>query len=687
MQFVYPKFLYALLFVAIPILLHLLRLRKYKTVYFSNVRFLHTLDVEQKKRSHLRDLLVLLARIMTIVALVLAFAQPYLPRTTQMQPSQGEKYISIYVDNSFSMESNGRELSLLDQAKEYAKQILSAYDLSDKFQLLTNDFAGEQQRFMNKEECLDALENIDYSPFPRTWTQVRMRQRDAFEALFIPENKRFSYLISDFQKGSMQLTTFSKEDSVASICLMPLASEMQDNIGIDSIYLDAPIMEKGRECILSVCLRNRSAVLQEKIPVKLIMQEKNLALLNVDIPANGTKIVSFPIQIQADKWHYGEVEIDDFPISYDNKMYFSFPVKESVRVLHIYEDRPNSFLQKIFAKDPSFSYTASAINQLNYTSIAQSDFIILDELKQMPTALKSELDKRMLQTAKICFIPNRTPSGHLDPSLQAYLDQSLHVQYQNFDTSQMQVQKIESAHILFKTAFEKEPKNLWLPYVKGFYPIKNRGGNLIQNLLLFQNHFAFLSEVQKDKGFVYLFATPLQEVYTDFCDQALFVVCFVNMALITPEDGLQCANIGGQEILYVQAPDSKAKEVVVCTAMEGDFSILPEWIRMGGEIGIVPHNQIQKEGHYCLTMAKDTLAILSFNYNRQESDNEFYTKEELKQRIHAQSMKNMSVLLAQSQNVKTQIEALNKGLELWKIFLIFALVFILSEIALIRLWK
>lgn len=686
MQFIYPYFLYALLFVAIPILLHLLRFRKYKKVYFSNVRFLQTLDIEQKKRSQLRNLLILLARILTIIALVLAFAQAYIPKKNMQQTTQGQKYVSIYIDNSFSMEAGGQESSLLDEAKQYAKQTTDAYSLADKFQLLTNDFAGENQRFMSKEDFWDALENVEYSPVPRTWAQIRARQKDAFEAAFVPKDGQFSYIISDFQKGSLQLSSFAQEDSLQTICLMPISSVVQDNIGIDSIYLDAPIMEKGRESILSVCLRNTSDRLQEKISVKLTLQGKTIAVLNVDIPPNAVKVVKFPLKIQEAKWHYASVEINDFPIVYDNKMYFSFPVKESIKILQIYGETPNTALQKLYSQDSSFSYQSVQMTKLNYADIAKSDFIILDELRQISSALTSDLEKTVLTGSKVCFIPAYMPNGLLEAGVETCLSQLAKVQYLKFDTAKMQVQKIQHEHLLFKTAFDKIPEQMQLPYARGYYPIKNTVANVRQNLLTFQNHSAFFAEIQREKGFVYIFASPLEEKYTDFCSQSLFVVAFLNMALISSVQE-HSINIGDEEVVYVENVNTALKETVVCKALEGDLSMMPEIKQIGGNLGVLFHNQIQKDGHYLLLAEKDTLAILAFNYNRKESTNEFFTKDELRQMAETEQMPNIAVLSPQKQDVKKQIEALSKGLELWKIFLIFALVFILSEILLIRLWK
>ena len=80
MQFLYPTFLYALLALAIPIIIHLFFFRRFKKVYFTNVRFLKEIKEETSARQRLKNLLVLLMRLLAMAALVLAFAQPFLPQ-------------------------------------------------------------------------------------------------------------------------------------------------------------------------------------------------------------------------------------------------------------------------------------------------------------------------------------------------------------------------------------------------------------------------------------------------------------------------------------------------------------------------------------------------------------------------------------------------------------------------------
>src|SRR2546421_336643 len=99
MRFINPAFLFALSAIAVPVIIHLFNFRRYKKVYFSNVKFLKEVKQETQSKSKLKHLLVLFCRIMAVALLVLAFAQPYIP-SANSKVVAGEKAVSIFIDNS-----------------------------------------------------------------------------------------------------------------------------------------------------------------------------------------------------------------------------------------------------------------------------------------------------------------------------------------------------------------------------------------------------------------------------------------------------------------------------------------------------------------------------------------------------------------------------------------------------------
>ena len=156
MQFVFPTFLWTLFILAIPVLIHLFYFRRYKKVEFTNVRFLKELVEETATRNRIKNLLILIARLCAIATLIFAFAQPFSNSgRTAIKQSQS---ISIYIDNSWSMDANSDDGSILQKAKRRARDIIRASSDNDRFQLITNDFEGKHQRLVSKDDALALLD-------------------------------------------------------------------------------------------------------------------------------------------------------------------------------------------------------------------------------------------------------------------------------------------------------------------------------------------------------------------------------------------------------------------------------------------------------------------------------------------------------------------------------------------------
>ena len=126
MNFTYPQFLFALFAVSIPIIIHLFNFRRFKKVYFPDIRFLKEVKLQTQNRNRIKHLLILVSRILAVSFLVFAFAQPFIPADKKNTVS-GIQAVSIYVDNSFSMENVSKNGMLLDEAKKIAREIALAH--------------------------------------------------------------------------------------------------------------------------------------------------------------------------------------------------------------------------------------------------------------------------------------------------------------------------------------------------------------------------------------------------------------------------------------------------------------------------------------------------------------------------------------------------------------------------------
>lgn len=160
MQFTHPEFLYGLLFILIPIFIHLFNFRRYRTTYFSNVKLLKHLVTQTKRESQIKQWVVLALRVLGIAALVIAFAQPYIPNDNN---TKSGSLVTIFIDNSFSMDAESANGTFLNEAADAAKSIVNAYSYNDDFLLLTQELSGKMSHLLNKDEVLEKIDEIQIS--------------------------------------------------------------------------------------------------------------------------------------------------------------------------------------------------------------------------------------------------------------------------------------------------------------------------------------------------------------------------------------------------------------------------------------------------------------------------------------------------------------------------------------------
>ncbi|MBL7837130.1 MAG: BatA and WFA domain-containing protein, partial [Bacteroidetes bacterium] len=196
MVWLYPQFLWALFALLVPIAIHLFNFRRYKRIEFSNVRLLSQINRQTKSGNQLKKYLILASRLLAFTCLVLAFVQPVIKKdNTSLE--NGKTSISLFIDNSYSMNLSGEEGQLLEAAKNRARAIVNAASNADEFNIITTDLNASFMHFRGKQATLDNLDKIKLSLSSRPISDILEIQN---RLLKDRNGEKLSYLISDFQK-------------------------------------------------------------------------------------------------------------------------------------------------------------------------------------------------------------------------------------------------------------------------------------------------------------------------------------------------------------------------------------------------------------------------------------------------------------------------------------------------------
>ncbi len=678
MNFVFPGFLFALFAISIPVIIHLFRFRRFRTVLFPNVAFLRQLSEASDKESRLKHLLILLARILAIAFLVMAFAKPYIPADGDDIDPAGNA-TGIYIDNSFSMDALSVRGTLLDEARESALEIASLYGPADRFLLLTNDFEGRHQRFVSREEFTDLVREIEPSARVRTIGEVLLRKEELFANA--PFENRKAYLISDYQKSTSGLEELDPGLTLPT-SLIPLPSQEEENLFIDSCWFETPVRLTGEPVTLHVRIRNDGNRNLESQPLRLFINGQQRSVVAFNVAAGGETEVQLSWSAGSEALQQGYVEIVDYPVTFDDRLYFTYTVSSEIPVLAIEGSGSNTYLRALYDRNELFRYRTMPAFSIDYSVFSDYPLILLNGLDRISSGLAMELQRFVDEGGHLAVFPGR----QMDIlSYETFL-RSLDVDtYSRLDTTGIRVSMINEMHPLFDGVFEQLPENIDLPNVTSYYQIARTQRSTGMNLLQLQNGLPFFASYRSGNGRVYLSAVPLDGTFSNFQRHSVFVPVMANIALHS--DGLQALyHVIGPEMSVMMSGRKGSSDDVFILKKE-DFEVIPEQRRIGNQTQLLFHDQMEEAGNYSLYRGEERVAGLSFNYDRRESLLEAYSPREIQDLITDLQLENVSVVAAGDRPLDQVLTEMVLGRQLWRLFLILALAFLFFEVMLLRFWK
>jgi len=685
MNFVYPQFLFALFAVSIPVIIHLFNFRRFKKVYFSDIRFLKEVKQQTQNRNRIKHLLILIARILAVSFLVFAFAQPFIP-TTNKNATAGLQAVSVYIDNSFSMENVSKNGMLLDEAKKMAREIALAHSQTDLFQLLTNDFEGKHQRLVTREEFLTMLDEVKISPVVKTISEITARQTDVLSKAE-SKNKK-SFIISDFQKSISDFDKIKNDSSIKSI-LLPVPANQQNNLYIDSCWFDSPVHQLKQAEKLNVRIKNVSENNLENIPVKLFLNNQQKTPTSFSIEPNGSKDIKLSFVLKETGIQQGRIEITDYPVTYDDKFYFSFNVAKNISVTCISlhpegakEDDSKKSIQSLFGKDSLFILNLQDENKIDYSSLATQQVIVLSELKSISSGLAQELNRFVQNGGSLIVFP----SADADTSSYKIFLSSLGANfYLRQDTAGTKVDWVNFESEIFSDVFEKKGGNLDLPVVHSHYSLSYSNHTSEEVLLKMRNGHSFFSKYSYKKGKVYLSAVPLNAQWSNLAKHAIFVPLMYKIAMNSQPSSELFFTVGKDN--SIPATTKLTGENIFKIKGENNFEIIPETKIVDIQPTIFVHDQIKNAGNYNLFAGAENISGISFNYDRKESDLSRYSPNDLISLYEKSNLKNFSLIDAGDKDITKVLADIGQGKKMWKWCILLVLIFLATETALLRLWK
>tara|TARA_R110001632_G_scaffold82057_1_gene182289 strand:+ start:2609 stop:4540 length:1932 start_codon:yes stop_codon:yes gene_type:complete len=643
MQFRHPELLYALLLLIIPILVHLFQLRKFKKEAFTNVAFLKKVNLQTRKSNIIKKWLVLLTRMAALAMIVLAFAQPFL---TQSDVATKAKETVIYLDNSFSMQSKGKSGPLLNQS---IQDLITHIPEDSKFTLLTNT---DTYKDISVKGARNSLLQIPYSSEQLPPTAISLKAKKAFSK--DPSTEKRLIVISDFQDKGQQ--AFPKDDALSTF-LVQLTPETQKNISIDSIYVSA---SKANSVILTASLT--ATDLQEtNVPVSIYNKELLLAKGTAAFDDSATTTVDFEVTTQGNI--EGRILIDDPSLTYDNTLYFNVNASLPAKVLSI-NDADDNFLARVF-RAPDFIYASVLSRNLDFSSIDDYNLVILNEVNNPSAALSNAIRAFTLGGGSVLVIPSAdSDSANEYSSLVAAVSR---MQLGNLTNKERLVTNINYDHPLFSDVFENKIKNFQYPSVNSGFTIAQG-----EKVLSFEDGSTFLGV----SNAVYVFAGALNAKNSNFTNSPLIVPTLYKIG----KQSLKVPQLyfnTGQTNIYDIPIKLQNDAILSLHEVNTDQSLIPLQQTFGNKVTITTTDFPSKAGIYNIKSLDSIAQQISYNYDRSESSLRYQRLKPIEGLTYSSSVSSLFDSLKEADDVQS----------LWKWFVIFALIFLLMEMLILKFFK
>lgn len=280
-----PWFLAGLGALALPLWLHLLKRHKTSPLPFSSLMFFERGTLSSVKQRRLDYIALLIARLLLLLLIVLAFAQPFLRRANAGPDGKG--ILVVAIDRSASMAVNGN----IERAKQDALTLVRTKPAARKGQVFAFDSRLSQLMEPTADSNLltSAISSVrsgdERSSFGDLAAALRTYGRSAGVPLEV-------HLFSDLQKTSMPPAFRDLQlDPGTTLKVHAPAARETANWAVERIVAPARLLE-GQPAQVEAVIAGFGTGAAVK-SVGLFLNGNEVARQRVNVPSNGRARVSF----------------------------------------------------------------------------------------------------------------------------------------------------------------------------------------------------------------------------------------------------------------------------------------------------------------------------------------------------------------------------------------------------------
>lgn len=709
MHFLNPAILFGLLAVSIPILIHLLNLRKVRKVEFSTLMFLKEIQKSKMRRIKLKQVYLLLLRIFSIVFLVLCFSSPVFEGYAG-SGNESNTTALIFIDNSFSMSARDNNGMYLNQAKEAVKKILENHKESDEIHFIPTSWIGMKKKntyYNSFKEISDSLDKINFSYKPEFIDEVISLSNTILSES--KNSRKEIFIISDFQKNNFNREILGNEfknfnDNSINTYLIKVGNREIRNLSLDSFVTVTKILEKDKDVKIKIYLTNHSEYNLKNKTINLYVDNELKAERVVDVNSYEKKEIEFIFKTSRSGSTNGVIELvqsefQDDEILQDNKYYFTIYIPGHFEI-GLIGDNPKDYSFIKLALETATNILSDSLSKkselfkINYESsipenISKNNIVFIAN-KNIFSDNEAQVLKEYISNGggAFIFLGNDIDPNNYNATILNKLN-SVRIEKLNNDKAlneNLKFEKVDFENPLLSEIFSNQKLNITAekfniesPKINSYFELLP--GENSNPVITLSNNKPFLIESNLSKGKVIISSVSASNDFSDFPVKSIFVPVIIrSIYYLSNNFEIQKQYIAGNSNLIAIRDIKNISEI----ELPNKSSVKPE-IKFENESEnflYLPYNDNSSQtGIYTLQDSAGAENSFSMNYNPSESNPLTMSKIELTEYFKKNNLNNVRIIESE-ENISESIKESKTGLSLWKYFLIGALLFLAGELLL-----
>jgi hypothetical protein len=344
LTFLTPLFLIGMLSAAIPLLIHLSRSKRTKKMRFSTTRFFTDQFLRSYRMSRLKELLLLACRMALCALFALALARPLLlPRNQSVLMGGGSRAVVVVLDNSASMGYVEDGRTMLDRARDVAKEVFESLGSNDTASVVLagRRDAGPEVLFDKKPvgELGEVVQTVNGLQPAALGTDLLGAVSEAERiALASKATSKEVYVVSDMQETGFEAARDGGSEQAGSDVLfffVKVRPKTVSNVAVTAVQYAAARPMVG----VPFAIRPHLALVGEQNKprtVRLFVDGQMVGERGLErLRSGGWAVPRFYHTFTTGGWHSGYLETQDETMPLDNRRYFSLEVLDSVKILAV----------------------------------------------------------------------------------------------------------------------------------------------------------------------------------------------------------------------------------------------------------------------------------------------------------------------------------------------------------------